>query len=95
MSVSNNNLFLANDGAQETLNNVNNVIQGSGNIGDGNMTLINGKLGKIDANQEVSSAQSSQLVIQVSGRDGPGAGAAAATVGPSPGHGQAGGGASA
>jgi hypothetical protein len=65
-----NNLIFANDSYQETLNNVDNIIQGSGDIGNGSMTLINGASGVIDANQQAGLAGSGmpgQLIIQVNG----------------------------
>jgi len=67
LSNSANNYIYGYDGATETLNNVDNTIQGSGNIGDGQMTLINGKLGIINANQAPGAAGSGkpgQLIIQ-------------------------------
>ena len=70
LSNSANNLIVGSDNYTETLNNVDNTIQGSGNIGGGQMTLINGKLGIIDANQAPGAAMSGkpgQLVIQVNG----------------------------
>ena len=65
-----NNYITGNDNYSETLNNIDNKIQGSGNIGNGNMTLINGKLGVIMANQApgvAGSGRPGQLIIQVNG----------------------------
>jgi hypothetical protein len=64
------NQIYGNDGATEVLNNINNTIQGSGNIGAGQMTLINGKLGIINANQPAGISGSGlpgQLIIQANG----------------------------
>ena len=56
------------DAYSETLNNVNNIIQGSGNIGGADMTLINGAKGIIDANQAPNgTGQPGQMTIQVNG----------------------------
>lgn len=68
-NTANNRIYGA-DGSAETLNNVNNTIQGSGNIGYNQMTLINGKLGIIDANQSPGAAmsgKSGQLIIEANG----------------------------
>ena len=63
-----NNQIYGVDGSTETLNNINNTIQGSGDIGANQMTLINGKLGVIDANQAPGgSGQPGQLKIYVNG----------------------------
>ena len=70
LSNSGNNYITSNDNYSETLNNIDNKIQGSGNIGNGNMTLINGKLGVIMANQAPGAAGSGkpgQLIIQANG----------------------------
>lgn len=68
LSNSANNRIYAADSYAETLNNINNTIQGSGNIGIGQMTLINGKLGVINANQSANGVgQPGQLVLQVNG----------------------------
>ncbi len=70
LSNSSNNYITSNDNYSETLNNVDNTIQGSGNIGAGSMTLINGKLGVIKANQApgiAGSGKPGQLVLQVNG----------------------------
>ncbi len=65
-----NNRIYGIDGYTETLNNINNTIQGSGDIGANQMTLINGKLGVINANQAAGppmSGQLGQLEIYVNG----------------------------
>jgi hypothetical protein len=51
LSNSANNYIFGDSGSTQTLNDVNNVIQGSGDIGNGDMTLILGKKAVINANQ--------------------------------------------
>jgi len=56
----NGNNFILGSAGGNTLTNVNNTIQGAGNIGDGRMALVNQTSGVIDANQPTA------LVIQTS-----------------------------
>ena len=70
LSNSANNYITVDNNASETLNVFNQTIQGSGNIGEGNMTLAVGALGVIDANQAPGasgSGEPGQLILQVSG----------------------------
>jgi filamentous hemagglutinin len=69
LSNSTQNEIVGADNSTETLNNVNDTIQGSGNIGAGNMTLVNGAAGVIDADQGASTSNNlpGQLIIQDNG----------------------------
>jgi hypothetical protein len=62
---SDNNYIASYNNNTQTLNNVDNKIQGDGNIGAGTMTLINGKLGVINANQQPGTNSTGRLTLQV------------------------------
>lgn len=67
MSNSNNNYIQANTGFQDQLVNVDNTISGTGNLGNGNMTLINEAAGVIDATNGTISGSTGVLAINCNG----------------------------